>query len=62
MLQLHEGGAMTETDIEICQQAVATAYLWIARARSNDLVEMEKIRDLQLMMEEVWIAFQELFP
>ena len=49
-------------DIEVCRMDVMRAYMWIARLKSQDPVMMDRIRDLQVKMEEVWSLFQELFP
>lgn len=50
------------SEIDECRQAVMAAYLWLARMKSTDPVMMDKIRTLQIHMEEVWTGFQVVFP
>jgi hypothetical protein len=53
---------MTEIQEDTCRQSVMTSYIWLARMKSTDPVKADKIRDMQIKMEEVWTQFQELFP
>lgn len=50
------------SEIDECRLAVMSAYIWIVRMRSLDPTEMDRIRDLQVKMEEVQSGFDELFP